>query len=491
MSGRGTRFLKVGYKQNKALLTLLGKRVLDWVISMYPSEWRIVLGVSTEFLDSNPQFSDSLPENTSIVAVEPHASGPVPTIKKCIPACDEGPIIVSYVDFWSSYDPEKAVRQLDGVVQVALTYYTGFHPHKHGSTRYGYLRMSNDSVEAISEKKPLTDNHLLEPASSGAYLFASRAVLSELIDQVLRDPSNKTNGEFYASALISQALRNGSQCVGIQDEFFFQLGTPRDFEDCKRYLEYFAKGPSQASLLHDGRNKIVMAAGKSSRFSKNGYTTMKSALALFESTVIEEILTSLQGAKVFASRQATADIQAQAELPMSLFLRSDAATESQLESAVQISELLGEVDDGVLFAPCDALIFPAESSEIMSQTYVGFAMKPFNFMLEQPEQYGWVRRCSESGRVEKVEPRDAEDLDALVLTGHFFTRDQLSLRHVLSLHGGVREAKLDDWFFYHSENFPEHTALVEASGIFLGTPYEYETAQYYYRAMKLFQKQKR
>ena len=49
--------------------------------------------------------------------------------------------------------------------------YSGFHPHMLGNTNYAYLRVENNKIIDIQEKKPFTSSPMNECASSGTYYF--------------------------------------------------------------------------------------------------------------------------------------------------------------------------------------------------------------------------------------------------------------------------------------------------------------------------------
>ena len=113
--------------------------------------------------------------NCKIIPIDPHKKGPIYAILKSIKAFDPySPTIVNYCDFnclWNFQRFKEHIQKssCDGCVVT----YSGFHPHMLGNTNYAYLKVEEDKIIDIQEKKPYTSNPMNEYASSGTYFFKS------------------------------------------------------------------------------------------------------------------------------------------------------------------------------------------------------------------------------------------------------------------------------------------------------------------------------
>ena len=282
MSGIGKRFIEAGYKTPKPLIKVRGKEIINHVVNMFWDIERVIFICNEEHLnDKNLNLRKiliNLHPNTTIVSIKPHKRGPIHAVLEAESVLDPlSPTIVNYCDFNSFFNVPNLFNQLkDDNPDGCVFTYTGFHPHMLKNTNYAYVRKNKNFVIDIQEKKPFTDNPMMEEVSSGTYYFKSAKLMLKYFKKtILLDL--KVNGEFYVSMAYKPMVMDGLKINTFLIDYFMQWGTPSDLEDFNWYSDVFNnihnknlnnKKVSEGCLL-------MPMAGEGSRFQEKGYKTPK------------------------------------------------------------------------------------------------------------------------------------------------------------------------------------------------------------------------
>ena len=117
MSGIGKRFQKEGYAQPKYMIDVLGKSIIEHVISMFPNVEDIFFIVNKEHLN-NSEFKIKehlrrIAPTAKIFEIESHNKGPGWALLAAQELIDlERPVIVNYCDFHSIFNYHKLEEEL-------------------------------------------------------------------------------------------------------------------------------------------------------------------------------------------------------------------------------------------------------------------------------------------------------------------------------------------------------------------------------------------
>ncbi len=282
MSGIGKRFKDAGYKIPKPLIKVRGKEIINHVVNMFEKIERVIFICNEEHLNDKNlnlrKILKNLHPNTTIISIKPHKKGPIHAVLEAESILDSyKPTIVNYCDFNSFFDFPNFINYLkkdkpDGCVFT----YTGFHPHMLKNTNYAYIKKNKNSVIDIQEKKPFTENPMMEEVSSGTYYFKSAQLMLKYFKKtILLDL--KVKGEFYVSMAYKPMIKDGLKINSFLIDYFMQWGTPSDLEDFNWYSNVFNRIINKnfnQNKIYEGCLLMPMA-GEGNRFQKKGYKIPK------------------------------------------------------------------------------------------------------------------------------------------------------------------------------------------------------------------------
>lgn len=272
MSGQGTRYQNVGYREPKPLIPVSGAPMIARLLEVFPAHWRSHFVMAENHRDTAlPAKLSELRPGSELSYIPVHTEGPGLAILRGLDAIpNEDPVFVSYCDYgmvWDSSQFEAFVRSTD--CDACLVSYRGFHPHYLTSTTYAYSRLNGDRVVEVREKGNFTSNREEEFASCGGYYFKSAALLRRAVEFQM-ERGLKMNGEYYTSLTI-QALLEMVPLAKVrvfEIPYFFQWGTPNDLQDFEywestyRAYNRFSDSPIRCEQV------LMPMAGLGTRFAQ-------------------------------------------------------------------------------------------------------------------------------------------------------------------------------------------------------------------------------
>jgi NDP-sugar pyrophosphorylase family protein len=235
MAGTGNRFVQKGYTDPKPLITVNGKRIIEYIIDMFDRDNDEFVFICNDVHLQTTNMRDvlcSLVKNATIVSMPQHKLGPVYTVQQAYDHIkDEEEVIVSYCDnphLWDRADFQKAMHQggFDGCV---LTH-TGFHPHTLANTKMAFVKGSGGVLEEIKEKACYTDDPMSEHASTGVYYFRRGKDIKKYFDLAV-DRGIQYNGEFYVTLVYNLLVQDGLKVGYYDTPFVTVFGTPEEVEN--------------------------------------------------------------------------------------------------------------------------------------------------------------------------------------------------------------------------------------------------------------------
>jgi NDP-sugar pyrophosphorylase family protein len=248
MTGYGSRFVAAGYKELKPFIKVLGRPIIDWIVSdMYPPDTKFLFicreeHIERKFQDRDKTYGSYLHEispGSEIFTIEDWVKkGPVNDVyvaKELIN--DDEQCIVNYCDFFIVWDYYKFIANLkikkpDG----AIICYTGFHPSLLPEKNvYASCQIdSNDYLLKIREKYTFGDK-LKAYHSCGAYYFKSGAVLKKYHEVMLKS-GHQINDEYYTSLVYNYLIEDDLKVwCACNADFMGQFGTPEDLQEFEFY----------------------------------------------------------------------------------------------------------------------------------------------------------------------------------------------------------------------------------------------------------------
>jgi bifunctional N-acetylglucosamine-1-phosphate-uridyltransferase/glucosamine-1-phosphate-acetyltransferase GlmU-like protein len=235
MAGQGERFVKMGYLDPKPLIKVNGKRIIEYIVEMFSKEDDFIFICNEDHLKQTDMEAilKSLPiKSCEIVSIPSHNKGPVSTILNiCDMFSDEEEIIVCYCDNPYVWDYEKFKKHVrDTNSDGCILTHSGFHPHRLSSTYMAYLKVTDGVMDAIQEKKPYTNNHMNEHASTGTYYFKKGSYIKKYFKELV-DKNINYNGEYYVTLVYNLLKADGLKTTIYDTDITMVFGTPEEVQN--------------------------------------------------------------------------------------------------------------------------------------------------------------------------------------------------------------------------------------------------------------------
>ena len=278
MSGKGNRFVEAGYATTKSMLSVDGKLVLEYVVSMFPGETDFIFICSREHIENTGMEKEirRIMPTGKIIVIDGHKKGPVFAVAQIFDEiADDEPVFISYCDYFQDWDYKKFKKDIvrldpDGAVPC----YTGFHPHLLRKNVYaGVLADENGIMQDIQEKHCFTKNPEDSYHSGGSYYFRSGGLLKKTFQELI-DKDIHLNGEYYVSMAYYLLKRDGMKVFIPKIEHFMQWGTPEDLEEFEAWSRHIHNEMNKQKRLTEipaARENLVKIPYKkgSEEFSKS------------------------------------------------------------------------------------------------------------------------------------------------------------------------------------------------------------------------------
>ena len=246
MTGYGSRFVAAGYKELKPFIPVYGQPILKWIVDgIYPGKENIIFVCRKEHLDTITDMRDQLKEiapSATIFEIKDWIKkGPVYDVLMASDAIpDDEPCIINYCDFFMEWDwPAMRKRILNRECDGCIPCYTGFHPHllPIQNVYASCLTDEEDNLIEIREKYSFEVDKTRARHSPGNYYFRTGAIMKKYA-QMLVESGEAINGEYYASMIYNNMVRDGLKVwVPTDIEYFCQWGTPEDLQESLYWID--------------------------------------------------------------------------------------------------------------------------------------------------------------------------------------------------------------------------------------------------------------
>ena len=245
MAGTGNRFVQAGYQEPKPLISVSGKRIIEYILDMFDEKDEIVFICNTEHLNNTniKKVLLSLRTDAKVLEIQNHKKGPIYTIMPFIDLVDDAePVMVCYCDnpfLWNRKEFEAHLdnNNLDGCI---LTH-TGMHPHTLNSTKMAFLKTEGNLMLEIKEKECYTDDPMSEHASTGAYYFRTGQIMKDCFKNSISKDINY-NGEYYVTLAYNSLVEQGYRIGFFDTEFVTVFGTPAEVETFESWKTILTSG---------------------------------------------------------------------------------------------------------------------------------------------------------------------------------------------------------------------------------------------------------
>jgi HAD superfamily hydrolase (TIGR01509 family) len=225
LGGTGQRFKSHGYTKPKALIEVMGKPILFWLMdNLNCSQFDFI------YIPYNPEYKDANLEYTLLThypslnfkffELTENTRGAAETIHLALSAlnCQDTSIIC--VDGDNFYTSDISQPNCNSVVVTTNT---------DPNPIFSYVTMDQNVqfITNIAEKQKISDI-----ACTGAYSFESYQQLQHYCDVIIKK-NIRQQGEFYTSTVIQEMLKDGHKfkMKHVSPESYVSLGTPGQVQE--------------------------------------------------------------------------------------------------------------------------------------------------------------------------------------------------------------------------------------------------------------------
>lgn len=221
LCGKGERFAKKGFKETKALIKVLGKEIIRYVIDSLKlsseDKLYIIINDRIEATGITKHLQDA-----TIINIHKETSGAAETILCGLEAHRlSGSILLVDGDNFYSSDIISLIKKNIDKNQVVC-----FETDGTENPVFSYIQVDGENIIAIKEKEKIS-----RFANTGAYYFAEVDTLYNTC-KYIREHSKTDKGEPYISCVIDEMLRKEIPFykTQIHQSTYFSLGTPEQVD---------------------------------------------------------------------------------------------------------------------------------------------------------------------------------------------------------------------------------------------------------------------
>ena len=481
MTGKSKRFKEAGISLPKQFLPINNKTMIEHTLDMFPNEKDINFIVSKEdFENEDLKNYFKLLSKYNIVKIDYQTTGPGGAVLKSKLLETNEPVLINYCDFSNIWDWEKfktfaKKNNPDGIIPA----YVGLHPHSIYGNNYAFLKLDNNKVTGIQEKKPFTSEKINEYASSGSYYFKSGFLAKKYIDLIF-EKKQFINNEVYISTPYQEMINDKLDIKVYEIDYFFQWGTPEDYSEFIYGLEEVENIDSKNKIHINNINLLIPAAGESKRFRDEEYKKSKIYLDINGLSMIQSIINSFKNqtsTKVLIQEKDFLEKEFNQEKES--IIKISKITEGQAHSALKLIE---EIDNKkpLLIHSSDCILDKNTKINIESYDIVVFTKSQYRRAFENYENYGWVN--SKNGEIKSLSIKASpESKNSNVIIGTFLFKNKETYQKLFTetkKHKTTGEIHIDHLVETALKQDLKVKEISSTKSIMLGIPLEYKLFNY-------------
>ena len=241
LAGKSKRFFDGGYSQPKYLLPIGKSTVIEQVVNLFDDNDQYHLIISKKQIQAHPtikKYLTKVKKKVSLYIIEDHDKGPVYSILLANIKNIKSEFIISYNDLLLDWDYKKFKRLSYGF-DGSIVSFSGFQPSFFTGTLYCYLKIKNNKVIKLREKKSFTKKQHNEIASAGIYYFSNFDEFNDYSRKVMQLKNKYISNEVYISQIYTLMIKDNLNILNFEANNFISLGTPKDYKLFLSWKNFF------------------------------------------------------------------------------------------------------------------------------------------------------------------------------------------------------------------------------------------------------------
>ena len=245
LSGRGSRFVKVGYKDPKPLIEVSGKPMIIQAANSLPNTYEHIFVTLKEHLENYPleitlknEYRDS-----KIISIDEVTEGQAITCFLGLKDVDNNSsLLIAATDNGIIYNHEKYQKLIEDESADAIIFTFRHHiSSKNNPQMYGWVKPDDkDNATGVSVKVPISDNPYEDHAIVGTFWFKKVEYFNKALRNLL-DKNIRINGEYYIDSLMGELIELELNVKVFEVDDYICWGTPDDYETFVYWQSFFHK----------------------------------------------------------------------------------------------------------------------------------------------------------------------------------------------------------------------------------------------------------
>lgn len=249
LAGRGSRFIKKGYKTPKPLINVSNKPMIVQAVNCLPRSTNFIFICLKEHLE-NYNLENELNKNyknPDIVVIDQVTDGQACTCEIGLNNTKfdmEQPILISACDNGVYYDIKKYQSLIDDPsVDIIVWSFRNNPASKNNPNMYAWMDVDqNNNIKHVSCKKFIHGTHNIKTSHViiGTMFFRKATYFIDGLHKNYKE-NKRTNNEFYVDDVINQNIKDGLNVKVFEVENYICWGTPDDYETYQYWQNFFHK----------------------------------------------------------------------------------------------------------------------------------------------------------------------------------------------------------------------------------------------------------
>ena len=245
LAGKGSRFIKLGYKKPKPLIEVSGKPMIIQATNSLPNCQNLIFVTLKDHLKKyslKKVLKDEF-ANAKIVKIDKITKGQAITCSLGLNDTDvNSSLLIAAADNTMIYDHNKYQKLIKNKNVDAIIFTFRHHiSSKNNPEMYGWVRTDNkDNAIEVSVKVPISKKPYDDHAIVGTFWFKKVQYFNEGLNNLLKKKIT-VNGEYYIDSLMGELISLGLNVKILEVNDYICWGTPNDYKTFLYWQSFFHK----------------------------------------------------------------------------------------------------------------------------------------------------------------------------------------------------------------------------------------------------------
>ncbi len=245
LAGRGSRFMKLGYKDPKPLIEVSGKPMVIQAANSLPDSQNQTFVTLKEHLKKYPLEKIIKSEfiKAKITSIDEVTKGQAITCSMGLQDVDiNSPLLIAATDNGMIYDNNKYQKLIKSNNVDAIIFTFRHHvSSKNNPQMYGWVKTDNKyNAEKVSVKVPISNTPYEDHAIVGTFWFKKVQYYNQGLQNLLKKKIT-INNEYYIDSLMDELIKLGFNVKVFEVNDYICWGTPDDYKTFVYWQSYFHK----------------------------------------------------------------------------------------------------------------------------------------------------------------------------------------------------------------------------------------------------------